>query len=173
MGGKRGVFQLLRAMVDVHHDSVLSAGDADSSEDAMHNAFARLRKLAHPGSVIVIVSDFNRTSDDMTRHIHWLCQHCTCSAIQILDVVELNLPDRGLYPISDGTRRGELDASQRKVREAHTRARVAKTGLLESLFNHGGNQFSQYNAAGSLTDAAAQILSRRSRLLVDGTGGGQ
>lgn len=67
----------------------------DGTHGHMHltDACARLRRLAHPGSKIFIISDFLQLDDASVRHIHHLTRHCEVTACVISDPFEHQLPD--------------------------------------------------------------------------------
>jgi uncharacterized protein (DUF58 family) len=62
----------------------------------------RLRRYAHPGTRIYMISDFRGFEAESERQICELSQHCELSLIQVFDPLEAHLPDRGDYRFTDG-----------------------------------------------------------------------
>lgn len=56
------------------------------------DACARVRRLAHPGSLIFILSDFSQLNDLAKQHISQLSKHCDVVAYPISDPFEHELP---------------------------------------------------------------------------------
>lgn len=62
----------------------------------------RLRRYAHPGTRIYLISDFRGFNAASERQIRELCRHCELSLIQVFDPLEANLPKQGDYRFTDG-----------------------------------------------------------------------
>lgn len=81
---------------------------------------ARLRRVARPGSLVFVISDFYSMDADTQRHLGHLRRHSEIVACQVSDALELAPPPPGSYGIGDGRRTGVLD-----TRPAVARARYA------------------------------------------------
>ncbi len=157
-GGRRGQMRLIRALVDegdparglasapaaragrVHERASAQAGSGTSTQDASRSAaltqaLARLRRVARPGSLVFVLSDFYAMDADTELHLTRLAQHSDLTAFQILDPLELAPPPPGRYGISDGRRGGLLDTGSRSQRaryaEYFARHHAAVRGLTE------------------------------------------
>ncbi|WP_462320288.1 DUF58 domain-containing protein, partial [Halochromatium sp.] len=82
-------------------------------------ALMRLRRVARPGSLVFLLSDFYRADADSRHHLSRLAQHSDVNAIQLLDPLELAPPPPGRYGISDGRRRAVIDTRSRAERERY------------------------------------------------------
>ena len=101
--GKKGVLQLLRQMVT---DPVW--------ERPPHRPFApqqrlaatlqRLQRVARPGSLILLLSDFNQWDDLVEKQLALLSRHCELALVHCFDPLEAELPPAGTYRLSDGER---------------------------------------------------------------------
>ena len=80
----------------------------------------RLRRVARPGSLVFILSDFYALNADTKRHLQALRQHNDIVACQIVDALELEPPVAGRYAISDGVDTGLLDTRSADRRAAYT-----------------------------------------------------
>lgn len=119
-GGRRGQMRLIRALVDAGDPRrrIHAAGEAMPAEPGgFGDALVRLRRVARPGSLVFLLSDFYRMDDDTSRHLSQLARHNDLLAVQLLDALELAPPPPGRYGISDGRRRGVFDAADVRERK--------------------------------------------------------
>jgi uncharacterized protein (DUF58 family) len=136
-GGRRGQLRLIRALADAGDPRRLlhAVGDGTPSESGLSDALIRLRRVARPGSLVVLLSDFYRIDADSERHLTRLARHNELLAVQLLDALEQSPPPPGRYGISDGRRQGLFDAADRRERtryRAHFAAhQAAVTQLTE------------------------------------------
>lgn len=109
-----------------------SASRPEILRSRLSDSLARLRRVARPGSLILLLSDFYRLDDAARSELSRLAQHCDILGIEILDPLELAPPPPGRYRFSDGWRKGLLDLGQRSARDrysAHCAERQAVTAL--------------------------------------------
>ena len=110
-GGQRGVLRLIRHL---HESGDPVKGLATISHDnGLNHALKRLHRVARPGSLIFLISDFYNVDDDTDRLLMKLRQHNDLVALQISDPLELAPPPSGRYGITDGTHNGWLDSQQK------------------------------------------------------------
>jgi uncharacterized protein (DUF58 family) len=107
LGGQRGVLRLIRELVPAIEPENGVRTHADSSH--LNEALLRLRRVARPGSLVFILSDFYAIDPDTQRHLQQLRRHNDVIACQIVDGLEMAPPPPGRYAISDGTHAGTLD----------------------------------------------------------------
>lgn len=88
----------------------------------MDQALLRLHRLAHPGSLIFLLSDF-RLFDKVARsHLINLGRHNDVILVLIHDRLEVELPQAGEYRISNGENELTIDTRSKVFRENyHTR----------------------------------------------------
>ena len=132
VSGQRGVLHLLKALAEGP-----SARVTDDS-GAMDRTLARLRHVARPGSMIVMLSDFRQLDNDGERHISYLAQHNDILAIFIYDALEMELPPPGRYNVSDGQRVFAIDTAQPKRRSLYRQRFEARRQHVERLFRGHG-----------------------------------
>jgi uncharacterized protein (DUF58 family) len=119
-GGRRGVLRLLRQMV------------ADPAwERTPHRPFEPrqslvrtlqgLRRVTRPGSLVLLVSDFNQWDESAERELALLSRHAQLALYFLFDPLEADLPRAGSYRLSDGegdltiaTGQGEQRAAYRQ-----------------------------------------------------------
>lgn len=102
--GKKGVLPFLQALVE--KASFTSKPRELPQASAMDHAVANLVRVANPGCLIFLVSDFRSVSQYAQESLLQLSRHCDICLCFVYDPLEVSLPKNGLYPITDG--RGEL-----------------------------------------------------------------
>jgi uncharacterized protein (DUF58 family) len=112
-GGRRGVLRLIRDLSawTEPHDRTGAAGLGD--------ALRRLRRVARPGSLVFILSDFYSLDDDTEGHLTRLRRHNDLVACQIIDPLELAPPPPGRYGVTDGHATRVLDTRSNALRKAY------------------------------------------------------
>ena len=121
LGGQRGVLRLIRELVTATDPGQAMAGHAENNETShLNEALLRLRRVARPGSLVFILSDFYAINEDTRRHLQDLRQHNDIVACQIVDALELQPPAAGRYAISDGIHTGLLDTRSSARRAAYS-----------------------------------------------------
>jgi len=116
LGGQRGVLRLIRALVTATDPASGQRPHADGSH--LNDALLRLRRVARPGSLVYILSDFYAIDEDTRRHLQQLRRHNDVVACQVIDALELAPPPPGHYAVSDGTHTGYLDTASAARRQA-------------------------------------------------------
>lgn len=79
-------------------------------------ALGRIRRIAKPGSTLYVVSDFATLDDQAVRHLNQLSRHNNVVCCLVYDALEETLPAPGVYSITDGGRRGTLNARNPRAR---------------------------------------------------------
>lgn len=112
----KAVLSLLNGLIQLQNPNPNLANQVQFSE-----ACARLRRLAHPGSLIFLLSDFNHLNNIAQQHLSQLSRHCEIIAYPISDPFEHALPDLATpqaVALSDGQTQqkimlGEKDTAKR------------------------------------------------------------
>ncbi|MBL1275392.1 MAG: DUF58 domain-containing protein [Ectothiorhodospiraceae bacterium] len=84
------------------------------------NALARIRRVAKPGSLIFLISDFRHLGPQAESHLAHLSRHNDVVLFHVYDSLEQALPARGQYRVAWGERSSVFSggtASQNKHRE--------------------------------------------------------
>ncbi len=119
--GKRGALQLISELVkqtDPRLVLQMLSNDNNSSENISNNRLnkelQRLRRIARPGSLIFIISDFYHIDEETGNHLQRLSRHNDLMAIQIVDPLEINIPPAGRYGVTNGKQSGVLNTRSKK-----------------------------------------------------------
>lgn len=78
--------------------------DKQTQEQKFIESCAHLRRVAHPGSLVYIISDLQHLTNDALQHLYQLQKHCEVVACWINDPIEKTLPKSmsGLMPVTNG-----------------------------------------------------------------------
>ena len=129
--GKTAVLRLINRIVKDSGWShpALSANGRQSLEHALQ----RLRRVARPGSLIFLISDFRRLDAQAEITLTRLSRHNEVVMLFVYDQLEQALPPPGRYKVSDGAREFLLDSSDdHRVREYRQQFR-ARLDRLQQL----------------------------------------
>jgi len=99
----------------------------------METAMSRLRKVAHPGSLIFLLSDFREMNDITTSHLANIARHNDIVLINVSDPIESDLPTSGFYKVSNGQKEISFNTADKKLRERYHQRFVDHTENLKTL----------------------------------------
>lgn len=118
--GRRGILRVIRQLV-AHSDA--PAGLASRMDPtALKGALLRLRRLARPGSLVILISDFYTLDEASVSHLLYLRRHSDLLALRVLDPLEVTAPPAGRYVLTDGRERRDFDASPSSSRSGYEAA---------------------------------------------------
>lgn len=115
--GKKGVLHFIQHLAE--HPAWTETRDGKNQEEAARQALIRLRRVAHPGSLIFLISDFRAMGESAEQHLAQLGRHNDVVLIFMHDALEKSLPPAGLYRISDGTAEISLDTTNRALCDSY------------------------------------------------------
>lgn len=104
-------------------------------DDSLHlnGLFEDIRRVATPGTSVVIVSDFQQLDHDSEKLLFQLARHCDLTLAAIADPLEMELPPPGNYLVSDQHTRRQLNTSAVKLRELFQRNQRKQQQVLEAM----------------------------------------
>jgi uncharacterized protein (DUF58 family) len=142
------VLQILRRLVhdagDLAERFAPGATAPERSDFSLADALTQARRVARPGTSVFVLSDFSEpggldASGPVRRNLRLLARHCEVDAILVSDPFERELPQAGLYPVTDGARRIQLDTAPVRNRRAwHERHLQRVESLRQSLYSGRG-----------------------------------
>ncbi|KAG1658113.1 hypothetical protein GQR58_023146 [Nymphon striatum] len=113
--GKRGVLQLIRELVI--HSNPIEGLKTQKSHTRLNDELKRLRRIARPGSLVFIISDFYDIDQDTANHLQFISRHSDIQAIQIVDPLEMAPPPPERYSITNGEVKGVLNTRSKRGRK--------------------------------------------------------
>ncbi len=101
------------------------AWDRGQTPDLQHQprnmtvAVSRLRKVAHPGSLVFLLSDFREMDPSAWSHLANIARHSDVVLIQISDPIETQLPHVGSYRVSSGQTVVQINAFSKTTQQRY------------------------------------------------------
>jgi len=109
--GKAQVLHLLKQLVTMQDKSAPSQID----QDAAQHALMRLRRVAHPGSLIFLISDFRNLNAKAESSLLQVAKHNDVVMLFVYDPLESQLPPAGSYRLSNGNNDITLDTTAQNI----------------------------------------------------------
>ena len=132
-GGRRGALSLFRALAEVEN-----ATDERTSSDDIGEVLLRARRVARPGALIIVISDFSTLRQPADRQLARLRKHNDVLCVWIYDGLEAAPPPPARYPVGDGRRTTTLDARSNEVARALSHRFDAIEARIESACGRTG-----------------------------------
>lgn len=98
--GKAGVLHLIYKLSE--HAAWENHQPEANNQDSAAEALLRLRRVARPGSLVFLISDFRHFNDLAQSYLATLAQHNDVVMISIHDPLEAQLPAGGYFRFSNG-----------------------------------------------------------------------
>lgn len=136
--GKRGALQLIRELVN--HSDPQKVLSATHHHENLDDELKRLRKIARPGSLVFLISDFYSLSDETAHHLRSLSRHCDIQAIQIVDPLEISPPPPEQYYVSNGSR----DAASNTTSDTTSDTNNTQVAVLDTRSKTGREQYQNF-----------------------------
>ncbi len=158
--GKRGVLRMIRALVDQFDQPEALPWRQDPV--IVSRALSRLRRVAKPGSLVFLLSDF-RCMDDAARQ--QLMQISRCSEVVMLfihDPLEHGLPPVGRYRVSDGLHERVLDTTDRELLHAYQQQFETRLQAMQQLAGRCRARFFNLSTSVDMKQLAGQLRFYRS-----------
>ena len=104
-------------------------------------ALERLARVARPGSLVFLLSDFTALEAPFERRLRQLATHCDVQLVQLFDPIEAELPPPGRYRIAMGRRMLTIDTSDEATRGRYREAFEQRRNALRMLARLPGMRF--------------------------------
>ncbi len=124
--GKASLLHFLKALADQPRSEAVRPL-------SLAEPMRRMRRTAHPGSLVVFVSDFRGFDEMAERQLVRIARHNDLVLIHVHDWLESQLPAEGFYRLGDGERIVELEAGRKQVRLEYHRQYEARVRHLQQL----------------------------------------
>jgi uncharacterized protein (DUF58 family) len=106
---------------------------AAALETDAERALQRLSRVARPGSLIFLCSDFRRLGGDYERQLRQLAVHCDLLLVHCYDAVEAELPPPGRYRIESVGRSFSIETANEALRRRYHERFAERRAVLETL----------------------------------------
>ena len=136
-GGKSAVLHLLQLLsqmssLPMSQDQSMR-DDGDEQHSACYQALMRLRRVAKPGSLIFLISDFRDFDDQAESVLTQISQHNDIMLLFVYDPIEALLPDAGVYRVGNQQQVLAIDTSSDSARQAYATKYAQKTQELKNM----------------------------------------
>ena len=159
--GKTGVLRLINQLVD--HPVWQNFNTAKVDKNAGSRALIRLRRVARPGSLIFLISDFRYLDPAAQNQLIRLSQHNDVVMIYIHDPLEEKLPPAGRYRISDGKDELTIDSFDKSRVKKHQQRYLNHLEQLKQLSRKGNIYFLSCSTVDDPVSLLQVALTARSR----------
>ena len=133
---RRGRAAVLRLINRIVNDAAWSQPAASgAARQSLEHALQRLHRVARPGSLIFLLSDFRGLDSQAQIPLARLSRHNDLALLFVYDLLEQTLPPPGRYKISDGVREFQLDTSDRHLVKQYQQQFEARLERLNQLSN--------------------------------------
>ena len=131
--GRQAALRYVHELV-THPDWHTADASAEvDGEPPLTQAMSALRRVTHPGSLIVIVSDFIGLSRAAQSHLSGIARHNEVLAIFLNDPLERQLPPPGRYRIVSHDEEMAIDTYARGARQEYRQAFEERLQSLEQF----------------------------------------
>ena len=131
---QRGKTAVLRLINRIVNDAAWSLpASAGGDRQSLEHALQRLRRVARPGSLIFLISDFRELDSQAEIPLTRLCRHNEVVMLFVYDRLEEELPPPGRYRVIDGGREFLLDTSDSHLAGQYRQQFRARLDRLQHL----------------------------------------
>jgi uncharacterized protein (DUF58 family) len=131
--GRRAALQLLQLVSSDVFWAPPGTQPTDLEPGNADHALLRLTRVARPGGLIFLLSDFRGLGPDAERHIRQLARHAEVFLVHFFDPVEAELPPPGRYRIKIGGRSFAIDTADPALRADYRARFEARHAALAAL----------------------------------------
>lgn len=130
---------------------------------SLADALIQARRVARPGSRILILSDFSdpdALSDNghVARHLRQLARHCDLEVLHVSDPFEQELPPAGVYPLTDGVSRRLIDTAPAATRSSWQQRHAQRIARLGDLVRSAGGRLGTFSTDDDLDQRLGRWL---------------
>ncbi|HID45014.1 MAG TPA: DUF58 domain-containing protein [Chromatiaceae bacterium] len=126
--GKQSVLRFVKTLADASmRQAEFAAGFS------MEKIFRRLHRTAHPGSLVIFISDFRGFDEASERQLARIARHNDVLLLHVFDWLEASLPRKGHYRLGDGIRTLELDTGDANLQSSYQQQYQHRVARLKNL----------------------------------------
>lgn len=158
--GQRGALHLIRELLTAADPAHAARAAQQHTHGRLNEALTRLRRVARPGSLVYLFSDFYHLDSDSKRHLQLLRRHNDVVACQILDRLERQAPAPGRYPLMYGSQQSILDTRSKAQRDAWTHHFAERRARVTALMQQCAIPLLQLSTADDVSLRLREALTR-------------
>jgi len=115
-GSKRGILTFFKKLVEWNRANLKSRNLSESSD--FYDVAIRLKRVARPGSVVYVISDFNNIDHKSELYFSLIAKHCELIMINVYDAMEKFTPPTGSYMVTNGQQFEKLSIGDKAFSDA-------------------------------------------------------
>lgn len=131
--GRQAALRFVHALVEHPDWQRRRRLEGDDGEAAMTTAMAALRRVARPGSLVVILSDFAGFGRAAQSYLSSVARHNEVLAVFLSDPVERNLPPPGRYRLVANDEELAIDTGATRARDDYHAAFEKRVQALDTF----------------------------------------
>ena len=131
--GRQAALRFVHALVEHPDWQRRRRLEGDDGEAAMTTAMAALRRVARPGSLVVILSDFAGFGRAAQSYLSSVARHNEVLAVFLSDPVERNLPPPGRYRLVANDEELAIDTGASRARDDYHAAFEQRVQALDTF----------------------------------------
>lgn len=124
---KAGILPLLNCLTNMCIPS------SNQGTPSFANALMRLRRVAKPGCIVIIISDFQNMTKSAMTHLMMLAKHTEVIAIQLYDRLEREPPKPNHYFVTNGSETCVLNTFDTKINKTYKHIAQQQQQLIEDM----------------------------------------
>jgi uncharacterized protein (DUF58 family) len=129
--GKRSVLHFIQQLVN--HEAWSQFDRVDADPEFGVRALTRLRQVTRPGSLVIMISDFRFLAPSCRGQLAEIARHNDVILLHTYDPFERELPEQGMYRVTDGEHNVDIDCGNRSLREHYRQRYQADYDRLKRL----------------------------------------
>ena len=139
-GGRHGVLRLLQQMTT---DPAWKRPPhlPFEPQQRLAKTIQKLRRVTRPGSLVLLLSDFNQWDDEVEKQLAQLARQAQLALYFFYDPLEAELPRAGSYRLSDGDTDLAIATDQASLRSSYRERFVSHQERIESFCQRYRAQF--------------------------------
>jgi uncharacterized protein (DUF58 family) len=161
--GRQAALRFIHELVGhADWDTKLRPAGADGSA-GLTQAMAALRRVARPGSLVVILSDFTDFSRAAQSYLSSVARHNEVLAVFLNDPIERELPPPGRYRLVSRDEELAIDTASKAARRDYAQSFSRRADELETFCQRYGIHLMPMSTADDPVGALQNALGRRTR----------
>jgi uncharacterized protein (DUF58 family) len=157
--GRQNVLRMLQAMAELTDPAQVSPNEQASLEIALR----RIQRIAHPGSLVCVISDFRGLDAAAASRLIQIARHNEIILIQIYDWLETQLPDKGQYSLGSADKIISFNAANRKFKAEYMHHYQSRLEDLRQLSRRYGMTWLQCATSERPLDVLRQVYGKPTR----------
>ena len=161
--GRQAALRFVHQLVEHPDWNSRERSDGDDGEFQLTQAMSSLRRVARPGSLVVILSDFQGFSKTAKSYLSSIARHNEVLALFLNDPIERQLPPPGRYRLVAGEDEMAIDTFTKAARREYANAFEARSHELDVFCHRYGVHLLPLSTEDDPVAALQTALGRRSR----------